>query len=134
MYIRKGITNKRRGVFMFLVIGGALFIPSCDKEIQVEHKIVLPPTPILTNNQSWAVVTDSYLKITQEQDRNSTVVGTVRKGEILEVLRSELEGEDSILWYQVRGKDLEGWIKGTSVKEFQNRTQAETASRETGKE
>ncbi|MDC7224874.1 MAG: SH3 domain-containing protein [Spirochaetales bacterium] len=111
-------------LFLSLILGG------CEKNTVVEREILLPPTPILSNDQSWAVVIDTYLKVTEEMDKNSNVVATLRKGAVLEILSSQLDRETSQLWYRVKGDNLEGWVSNTAVKQFENREQAETASQE----
>ncbi|MDC7221391.1 MAG: hypothetical protein PQJ59_15755 [Spirochaetales bacterium] len=112
--------------FLFLVI----ILGGCEKELAPEKEIILPPTPILSNEKSWAVVIESYVKVTEEKDKNSTVKATLRKGAVLEIISSELENDGSQLWYRVKGETMEGWIGSGSVKKFENLEQAETASRE----
>jgi hypothetical protein len=123
----------RHVVFTGLLVS-TIFVGSCKRDEVVEWDIVLPPTPILSNDQSWAVVIDSYLKVTEEMDKNSIVVATLRKGAVLEILSSRVDRETSQLWYRVKGDNLEGWVENISVKQFENREQAETASRERDRE
>ena len=124
---------KRQGVFIFV---GFLFLllSSCEKDVVQETPITLPPTPIISNDQSWAVVIETYLKVTEDMDKNSPVVATLRKGAVLEILSSNVDRATSQLWYQVKGDNLEGWVESISVKQFENREQAETAGRENDRE
>jgi uncharacterized lipoprotein YajG len=127
--------NSYKIIIPFLIsLMGIMILGGCKEEVPVEFNIVLPSTPILSNYQSWAVVTDSYLRVTSERSRNSSVVATLRKGDILEIISSQLDNEGSLLWFEVMNDDIRGWVYGTSIKMFENREQAETASRETNKE
>ncbi len=129
IYTGKENKSKRRVVFIVILFLILLF-GGCRKELMAEVPIQLPPTPIISNDQSWAVVTESYLKVTTEMDRNSQVLATLRKGTILEILSSQIDRETGGIWYRVRGDNLNGWVNSVSVKQFENREQAETASLE----
>jgi hypothetical protein len=117
-----------------LILPILLLLGSCGKDAVVEVPIELPPTPIISNDQSWAVVTEAYLKVTSEKDRNSQIQATLRKGTILEILSSQIDRDTGNIWYRVRGDNLTGWVTSLSVKQFENREQAETASREADRE
>ena len=71
------------GVLLVIMVG------SCEKDVIAEAPITLPPTPIISNDQSWAVVIETYLKVTEDMDKNSPVVATLRKGAVLEILSSK---------------------------------------------
>ncbi len=133
MIILKVNNIKRRVVFIAVALFLTLFV-SCEKKAAVEVPLVLPPTPIITNDQSWAVVIENYLKVTAEMDRNSSVVATLRKGAVLEILSSKVDRSTSQLWYQVKRDDVEGWVESISVKQFENREQAETAGRDSDRD
>jgi len=128
-----GIIRKRRGVSLLSLLL-ILLLGNCQKETVTEVPINLPPTPIISNDQSWAVVTEAYLKVTGEMDRNSRIQATLRKGTILEILSSQIDRDTGNIWYRVRGDNLTGWVSSLSVKQFENREQAETASREADRE
>lgn len=123
--------NYKKTLPFLILIFGSIIMTGCAEEVLKDLNITLPATPILSNDQSWAVVTDSYLRVTEERDKNSSVVATLRRGYILEILSSQLDDEGTLLWYEVSDKKIVGWVHGTSIKMFENRQQAETASKET---
>lgn len=121
--------------FPFILLSVICIISNgCPEEEYREKEILLPSSPILTNTQSWAVVTDSYLRMTEERDVNSDVVATLRRGDVLEILRSLLSEKGTVIWYEVKNEEVSGWVQSTSIKMFNNKGQADTASQESRKE
>ncbi|MBB6478991.1 hypothetical protein [Spirochaeta isovalerica] len=109
----------------------ALFIVSCSEET-LKEDIAMPSTPMLTASSRWGVVSSSYIRITDENDRLNNIIATLRKGDILEVLSRESDRENgsSGYWYEVRAGEIHGVVPEGMIDLYDSREKAENASKQ----
>jgi len=102
-------------IIIFIIL--SLF--SCKKE---EESVVinLPPTQVLEQNISYAVIVSSHLRLRTEPSVKAKAVTTLWKGYILEIVSKSskmdnVEGVDNY-WYQITYGGLKGWVFGAYIK------------------
>jgi uncharacterized protein YgiM (DUF1202 family) len=95
--------------------------------------IVLPPAPLVSETESWAVIKAAYLRLREQPESDSRLVTTLWKGYVLEVKSRSPEksiaenAED--YWYQVSYDGLQGWVFGTYLVISDSREEAEIEAR-----
>ena len=92
---------------------------SCKKEEEV-IVINLPPTQVLEQNTSYAVIISSHLRLRSEPSVKAKAVTTLWQGYILEIISKSskmdnVEGADDY-WYQISYGGLKGWVFGAYIK------------------
>ena len=100
---------------------------SCKKENFTPDTLILEPTPILTDDRTWGVVTEAYLKIVPEPGEVRDSVATLRRGEIVEI-KATLKS-DNEYWCRIVFQDLTGWVPRSSLNLYDVRSRAETGAR-----
>ena len=110
---------KRYYISIALILAIASLLPSCKKKEQI-FVIDLPPTQVLEQKTSYAVITSSHLRLRTEPSVKSKAVTTLWQGYILEIISKSskmdnVEGEDNY-WYQVNYDGLKGWVFGSYIK------------------
>lgn len=108
-----------------------LLLAGCGVREEPEDRLPLPQTPILTAGPRWAVVDEPYVRLFEEPDLASRVVGYDREGSVLVVLsqtnyEAELKGLEAH-WYFLEGEVATGWVFGGHLKLFVSRDRAENA-------
>lgn len=96
----------------------------------VQEHLTLSPTPIFSDSIRYAVVTEPYAKLLEGIEEAHRLVLTCRRGDVLEVHKRQYNEELNQLWLQVSYQDRSGWIPEAHILLFDNREQAETASRD----
>ena len=79
--------------------------------------IELPPAPLVSESESWAVIEAAYLRLRERPESNAKLVTTLWKGYVLEV-KSRSPGKSIVddaedYWYQVNYDGLKGWVFGS---------------------
>jgi len=107
----------------------ALFIFSCSEE-PMKEDISMPSTPLLTASSRWGVVSSSYIRITEKNDRLNSIIATLRKGDIVEVLSRESDKENgtSGYWFEVRSGEISGVVPEEMIDLYDSKEKAENAS------
>lgn len=92
----------------------------------------MPSTPVLTVESRWGVVSSSYSTITDINDRHNRIIGTMRKGDIVEVLSKETEKESSsgIYWFEVHRGDIFGVVPEDQIDLYDSKAKALNASKQ----
>ena len=95
--------------------------------------VELPPTPVVSARESWAVVRRAYVRIQGEPAVGSSIQGHVRRGAILAVIErtpflDTVDGQRDH-WLSVAGDEISGWVFGAYVDTYTTVEQAQTASR-----
>jgi hypothetical protein len=98
-------------IVLTLVLGG------CRKD---DAQLSLPETPVLSGNNRFVLVVDTYARIHGTPSRDSLIKTQTRRGDILTV-KSRTPDE---IWVEVRQLPVEGWILRESVRLFPSREQA----------
>jgi len=105
-----------------------VLVMSCNKSSGSE-RVVLPPTPVLSIRSTWAVVKSPLLRVRDQPSSQATVLAHIRMGVVVEVI-SKSEKEDTVenetsYWYRVNDEGLKGWVFGSYISIFDNRTKAD---------
>ncbi len=98
---------------------------ACSKKI--EHKeIQLPYTPILSSGSSWGVVISNYVRVKEDPSDSSTMLTSLTKGSIVEVLflSRTIELGVTVSWYHINIEGLRGWILKDDLDVFESKEQA----------
>jgi hypothetical protein len=109
---------------------GSLIVLSCSKEI-LNEEIIMPSTPVLTVESRWGVVNESYIRITEINDRHNKIIATLRKGDIVEVLSKETEKDSSsdLYWFEVQFDDIHGVVPEDQIDLYDSKAKALNASK-----
>jgi hypothetical protein len=103
-------------------------------EVKEKSSIVLPATPALVMQTSWAVITSSHLRLRDSPSIESRAEATLWRGSILEIVSKnsakEIVDDEEGYWYRINFDGLHGWVFGAYLKTFQSRVEAEESSRE----
>lgn len=120
-------------ISIILIITVILSFSSCEKQEEVLGDIELPPAPLVSESESWAVIEAPYLRLRERPETGSRLVTTLWKGYVLEVKSRSPEkaivddGED--YWYQVNYDGLQGWVFGSYLGVYDSREAAEIQAR-----
>jgi len=96
--------------------------------------IELPATTALVLQTNWGVITSSHLRLREGPSTGSSVVATLWKGSVLEIVSKtstmdEVEDENGY-WYQISYDGLAGWVFGAYLELHDSKSHAEASSRE----
>ena len=126
--------NRRRGTsLLFCATVWLLAIVACDSRRTVDP-IELPATTALVLQTNWALITSSHLRLRDGPGTGATVLATLWKGSVLEIVsktstKEVVESEEDF-WYQISYDGLAGWVFGTYLELFDSKSSAEEFSRE----
>lgn len=116
-----------------ILIFSAVLLFSCEKQEEPLGDIKLPPAPMLSQNESWAVIEASYLRLRERPEEGAALVTTLWRGYVLEVLSrssvKEFVGDEEDYWYQVNYDGLQGWVFGSYLQIYDSREDAEVEAR-----
>lgn len=95
--------------------------------------VELPPTPVISARESWAVVRGAYVRVQDEPATGSAIQGHVRRGVVLAITErtpfpDTVDGQRDY-WLAVCSEEISGWVFGAYVETFTTYDQAETAAR-----
>mgnify|MGYP006286016339 CR=1 FL=1 len=115
-------------VLLLLFLG----LTGCGGAGETREALSLPQTPILTAGPEWAVVDEPYVRLFEEPDLQSAVVGYGRQGSVLVVesqtnYRANVKGREEH-WYLLKGEVATGWVFGAHLKLFVSRDRADNAA------
>ena len=114
-----------------------MLIAGCGEGERVDQ-VELPTTPVLSFRAGWAVVSVTYARVLESPDPESSIVGHLRRGVVLEIVSksnyTERVGELTDYWYQVRSENFSGWVFGSAVELYNSRERARNAARVLGNE
>lgn len=117
-------------LFMFTFIP---FLSSCEKQEEIMGDIELPPAPLISESESWAVIEAAYLRLRERPESTSKLVTTLWKGYVLEVKsrspEKAIEEDIEDYWYQVSYDGLQGWVFGSYLVVLDSREAAEIEAR-----
>ena len=119
---------------ILLIITAVLPVLSgCEEKEEVFGDIELPPAPIVSTSESWAVINSAYLRLREMPASEAGIVTTLWRGYILEVMsrspaKSVVDDEEDY-WYQVNYDGLQGWVFGSYLDIFDTREQASVKAR-----
>lgn len=118
---------------LFFVCIFLAILSSCSKEEDVVFDIELPPAPIDSGSENWAVINSSYLRLREYPEQDANLVTTLFKGYVLSVKSKSLElslvDKKNDFWYRVSYDGLTGWVFGAYLDVFNNKEDAEIRSR-----
>ncbi len=125
---------KRITVFIILITAASVFpLISCEKEEEQFGDIELPPAPLISESERWAVIEAAYLRLRERPETDSRLVTTLWKGYVLEVLSrssSKMYMDDlEDYWYQINYDGLQGWVFGSYLKIYDSHEEAEIGAR-----
>jgi hypothetical protein len=91
--------------------------------------VVLPPTPVLSVQSTWAVVKSPLLRVRDEPSSHATLLSHIRMGAVMEVL-TKSDGQDTVesetdFWYRIDYQGLKGWVFGAYIERFDSRSKAD---------
>lgn len=109
------------------VIFTLIFLASCGPK-DVPVSLDPPPTPILTSESAWGVANRPYQKILESPDPMAGVSGTLRSGDIVEVISKVGSSDGRRYWLEIQTDEGKGWIPDTSLDVYDSLPQAETAA------
>jgi hypothetical protein len=92
--------------------------------------ITLPPTPPISGNLGWILVTEAYARVKACASEALAEVGHLRDGSVLKVEARDYgpAGDGTtILWYRVSGEGSTGWVSSRQVEVYSSKLQAEAA-------
>jgi len=96
-----------------------------------EELPVIPPVtaPLTSIYIGYGVITDSFTHVNEDPSDNSSSLGYLRRGTVVQVVRRQLikTAEGYITWVFVDGEQ-QGWLKEDVVTIYGNENQAKTAS------
>lgn len=106
---------------------------SCRKHEEPLGDIELPPAPMISRNESWAVIEASYLRLRERPEEGASLVTTLWRGYVLEIMsrssaKSIIDDEEDY-WYQVNYDGLQGWVFGSYLEIYDSREEAEVEAR-----
>ncbi|NNM67676.1 MAG: SH3 domain-containing protein [Spirochaetales bacterium] len=118
---------------MRLLLGLFILFVSCNPNDQYKG-LVLPPTPILTVQNSYGVVNFAYIRVRQEPQLDSRLVTMLRGGSIVEIVTSTnneemIEGKKN-RWYEIQYEGRLGWVFGSYLKIYDSLDKARNAAQE----
>jgi hypothetical protein len=113
---------------MLLALSFATAATGCRDETPEAPRIVLPETPVLSIETSWAVITSSHLRLREQPLADAAIITTLWRGYVLEVLAKQnridtVENQENY-WYQVGFDGLQGWVFGAYLDLFSSRDAA----------
>ncbi len=127
----------KRASIYFIAICIVLSVSACRERTERDVEVELPPTPVLSIESNWAVITSSHLRLREHPTVDSAVITTLWRGYVLEVISKQnrqVEVEDrQDFWYQVQYGGLQGWVFGAYLEFYDTQEAAEKAG-ETKKE
>ncbi|WP_144082918.1 hypothetical protein [Salinispira pacifica] len=118
-----------------MILSILLILGSCSEEKIPE--LSLPPTPVLSLRQDWAVIRFSYLPLYTEASIESEVAGLARQGDVHELLEQSLETEllysRQDYWYKIalnddHGEHSSAWAFAAGLEFYSSRDEALNAS------
>ena len=126
------VLSGRIVALMALLAVGAVLLSACSKKQEVQS-IALPPTPVLTAQQSWAVVNSQRLRLREQPTTTSNALITLWRGYVVEVVKesqaTETIGDQTDHWYYINYKGLRGWVYGYYLTMYDSRQRAEEAAK-----
>jgi hypothetical protein len=108
-----------------------LLLSSCGKA-PPENAIVLPETPPLSRAFiGYGVINANYTHIFSKIGDESSTLGFLRKGAIVEVLerRSVAEGNTVEYWVFAAAENYSGWLRESGLRVYASSAQALTAAK-----
>jgi hypothetical protein len=93
-------------------------------------KIRLPEDRSLEGNHRWLVVSSLYAQMKAEPAQDSSDIGILRQGVILNIIESSYSASETdrgALWFKVQSEGKVGWISVRDAKTFSTETQAKSA-------
>lgn len=120
-------------ITLLLILTIILFANSCEKQEETLGDIVLPPAPLVSESENWAVIDAPYLRLRERSEIESRLITTLWKGYVLKVKSRSpeqviVDGQQDY-WYQVSYDGLQGWVFGSYLEVFDNLEAAEKQAR-----
>lgn len=117
---------------LLALLPALLALAGCGGGGENRESLSLPQTPILSAGPEWAVVDEPYVRLFEEPDLQSAVVGYDRQGSVLVVEsqtnhRANVKGREEH-WYLLKGEVATGWVFGAHLKLFVSRDRADNAA------
>ncbi|MDA3851573.1 MAG: hypothetical protein PF447_09900 [Spirochaetaceae bacterium] len=108
--------------------------PKDNRSVEETHQWVLPSTPLFSQSSYWGVVSATYVKVYKEKNIESSVLSTLRRGDVLEIQRRDWDVPGESLWLYIVQQDLAGWVSAQNILIFDSPEQATTASKQRNQE
>jgi hypothetical protein len=119
---------KTAPVFIFFLLAAG-----CERKEQFVA-IDLPPTPVLTRQSNWVVVSSSYVRVRKEPNTSAEAIAHLRHRSVAEIVTRtpfpEMLDGRSDYWYQVQAEGVRGWIFGSFIELHDSKAGAEQAARD----
>ncbi len=126
----------RKILFFANILVVVLILPcltGCEKQEEPLGDIELPPAPLISESESWAVIEASYLRLRERPESEAPLVTTLWKGYVIEIIsRSPSKvfvDDDEDYWYQINYDGLHGWVFGAYLAVYDSREAAEKEAR-----
>lgn len=105
-----------RAIIRYIVLGSffTLLLPvACSRQNLDISKLQFESTPVISSSEMWGVVKERYLPVPAQRDTDANIVITLRKGDIVNILRSERI--DDLIWCEIKfipagGDPIKGWV------------------------
>jgi hypothetical protein len=114
-----------------LAIAAALLsmsLASCGRSAGTE-RVILPPTPVLSVQSTWAVVKSPLLRVRDEPNSRAVLLSHIRMGAVMEVLtksdKTDTVEQETAFWYRIDYQGLKGWVFGAYIERFDSRSKAD---------
>ena len=120
-------------IYIIVILVLSIFSTGCEKKEEPLGDIELPPAPLVSESENWAVIQSSYLRLRERPEPESRLVATLWRGYVLEVVSrapsKTLMDDEEDFWYQVNYDGLHGWVFGAYLEIYDSREAAETEAR-----
>jgi len=120
-------------LYILFIICLAAFLTGCEQKEESFEDIELPPAPLVSESENWAVIESSYLRLRERPEAESRLVTTLWRGYVLEVISRSPEkvimDDEEDFWYQVNYDGLQGWVFGSYLVVHDSREAAEIDAR-----
>lgn len=96
------------------------------------EEVSLPTTPVVALRPTWALIRVPYLRLYEQRDANSSIVGHLRMGDIAEVVAIgtrvlRVDGRPQ-RWYLLNSGQAQGWTTGGPLELFTSQERARNAA------
>ena len=94
-----------------------LLIAGCSRD---EDALALPETPVLSGQDTVALVAEEYVRLLDRPDGTAGVVGHGRRGDVLAVVSTTPDGR----WIELDDARRHGWVRRDYLRLYGSREQA----------
>lgn len=114
-------------MFLYIILSG-FFLLSCTPETKIDD-LIPPPTPVLTSQSRWGLISKAYVKLLAKPASNADVNALLRKGDIVEIEIIRNQKGSSSYWIKIHEPttDIKGWMQDDDLEMYESELQARIA-------